>query len=90
MALNLVTDGKIRYTVPQKITSIDKTKVYFRVSNVYKDVKIVVRDGERVLLEKKKQKVAPGEMETVLLGSDVLSSCLDGATLTFSLEDIKK
>ena len=90
MALNLKTDGKIRYTVPQKITSTDKTKVYFRVANVYRDVKIVVRDGDRVLLEKKKQKVAPGEMETVILTADMLSSCDKGATLTFSLEDIKK
>ena len=90
MALNLKTDGKIRYTVPQKITSIDKTKVYFRVANVYRDVKIVVRDGERVLLERKKQKVAPGEMETVILTADMLSSCDKNTTLTFSLEDIKK
>ena len=90
MALNLKTDGKIRYTVPQKITSTDKTKVYFRVANVYRDVKIVVRDGDRVLLEKKKQKVAPGEMETVILTADMLSSCDKNTTLTFSLEDIKK
>ena len=90
MALELVTDGKIRYTVPQRITSADKTKVYFRVANVYRDVKIVVRAGERVLLEKKKQKVAPGEMETVILTSDMLSSLDADATLTFSLEDIKR
>ena len=90
MALKLVTDGKIRYTVPQKITALDKTKVYFRVSNVYRDVKIVVKDGERVLLEKRKQKVAPGEMETVVLTEDMLKSCGANATLTFSLEDIKK
>ena len=90
MALNLVTDGKIRYTVPQKITSAEKTKVYFRVSNVYRDVKIVVKAGERVLLEKKKQKVAPGEMETVLLTADMLASCGENDTLTFSLEDIRK
>ena len=89
MALNLVTDGKIRYTVPQRITSFDKTKVYFRVSNVYRDVKIVVKSGERVLLEKKKQKVAPGEMETVVLTAEMLSTCSPTDTLTFSLEDIK-
>ena len=90
IGLNLVTDGKIRYTVPQKITSADKTKVYFRVANVYRDVKVVVRDGERVLLERRKQKVAPGEMETVILTEDMINSCRDGATLTFSLEEIRK
>lgn len=89
-ALKLVTDGRIRYTVPQRITSNEKTKVYFRVSNVYRDVKIVVRAGERILLERKKQKVAPGEMETVMLTAEMLSSCEKNATLTFSLEDIEK
>ena len=87
--VKLVTDGKIRYTVPQRITAVNNTKVYFRVANVYRDVKIVVRAGERVLLEKKKQKVAPGEMETVLLTEKVLSSIDGDATITFSLEDIK-
>ena len=90
MALKLVTDGRIRYTVPQRITSAEKTKVYFRVANVYRDVKIVVKEGERVILEKKKQKVAPGEMETVILTADMLTACKDGATITFSLEDVKK
>ena len=88
MDIKLVTDGKIRYTVPQRITSIEKTKVYFRVANVYRDVKIVVRDGERVILEKKKQKVAPGEMETVLLSEKMLSECKPDTTLTFSLEEV--
>ena len=88
MDIKLVTDGKIRYTVPQKITSVEKTKVYFRVANVYRDVRIVVRDGDRVVLEKKKQKVAPGEMETVLLTEKMLSECKSDATLTFSLEGV--
>jgi pyruvate/2-oxoglutarate dehydrogenase complex dihydrolipoamide dehydrogenase (E3) component len=88
--IKIHTDGKIRYTVPQRISSAEKTKVYFRVSNVYRDVKITVKAGDRVLLEKKKQKVAPGEMETVILTPDMLSSCDKDETLAFSLEDIKK
>ena len=90
MALKLVTDGKIRYTVPQRITSGENTKVYFRVANVYRDVKIVVKEGDRIILEKKKQKVAPGEMETILLTEKMLCECADNATITFSLEDAKK
>ena len=90
MALKLVTDGRIRYTVPQKITSPESTKVYFRVANVYRDVKIVVRSGDRVLLEKKKQKVAPGEMETVLLTDKLLAECDADSVITFALEDMKK
>ena len=90
MALQLVTDGKIRYTVPQKVTSLKSTKVYFRVANVYRDVKIVVKEGERVILEKKKQKVAPGEMETVLLTEKMLAECAPDSVITFSLEEVKR
>ena len=65
--VRLVTDGKIRYTVPQRISAEENVTVYFRVSDVYRNVRITVRDGDRLILEKKKQKVAPGEMETVKL-----------------------
>ena len=91
-ALNvkLVTDGKIRYTVPQRVTDLANTKVYFRVGNVYKDARIVVKDGERVLIDKKKQKVAPGEMETVVLTARMLAECAPDATLSFSIEEVNK
>ena len=90
LSINLVTDGRVRYTVPQKITALEKTKVYFRVANVFRDVKVVVKDGDRVSLERKKQKVAPGEMETVLLTREMLASCEENTTLSFSLEEVKK
>ena len=83
--VTLVTDGKVRYTVPQRITAEENVTVYFRVSDVYRDVRIVVRDGENVLINKKKQKVAPGEMETVTLSADMIKG-LSGNTLSFSIE----
>ena len=55
------------------------------MSDVYRDVRIVVRDGENVLINKKKQKVAPGEMETVMLSADMIKG-LSGNTLSFSIE----
>ena len=85
-SIKLVTDGKVRYTVPQLIREAVDTTVYFRVADVYRDKKIVVRDGERVLISKKKQKLAPGEMETVKLTADMLGS-LENKTLSFSIED---
>ena len=72
--ISVVTDGKVRYTVPQRITKNEDTTLYFRVSDVFTDKKIVVREGDRVLLSKKKQKLAPGEMETVKLTADMLAS----------------
>ena len=87
--IRLVTDGKVRYTVPQCITAAEPVTVYFRVADVYRDVRIVVRDGERALIDKKKQKVAPGEMETVALTADMIAS-VSGNTLSFSIEAAEK
>ena len=83
--ISLRVDGRIRYTVPQLITEKVDTTVYFRVADVYRDQKIVVRDGERVLISKKKQKLAPGEMETVKLTAEMLES-VESGTLSFSVE----
>ena len=63
--------GMVRYTVPQRITSREKTDIYFRVADVYKDVEILVKCGDEVLLKKKKKKVAPGEMERITLSENI-------------------
>ena len=81
----ITTDGKVRYTVPQKLTEATDTSVYFRVADVYRDAKIVVRDGDKVIITKKKQKLAPAEMEKVELSAEVISS-LSGDGVSFSIE----
>ncbi len=78
------TDGKIRYTVPQRITEAKDITVYFRVADVYRNVKINVYDGEKLVFSKKKQKTAPGEMEAVKLKSEVFA---DAKALKFVLEE---
>ncbi len=83
--IRLSTDGKIRYTVPQRITAEENVTVYFRVSDVYRDIKLTVKDGEKVLISKKKQKVAPGEMETLTLTKDMIAGVTTDE-LTFSIE----
>ncbi|MBQ2999913.1 MAG: FAD-dependent oxidoreductase [Clostridia bacterium] len=83
--IKLATDGKVRYTVPQRITAEENVTVYFRVADVYRDVRIVVRDGENVLVNKKKQKVAPGEMESLTLTAEMIAG-VTGDTLSFSIE----
>jgi hypothetical protein len=85
--ITLSTDRKVRYTVPQRITEIKDTTVYFRVADVYKDKKIVVRSGDKVLLSKKKQKLLPGEMETVKLTRDMLDSARESGKISFSIEE---
>ena len=84
--LPIKTDGQIRYTVPQKLTEITDTRVYFRVADVYRDKKIVVSIGGKVLYEKKKQKLAPGEMETVELTEKLIAEAAElGGVMEFKL-----
>ena len=82
--IEILCDGKIRYTVPQKITSLEETTVYFRVSDVFKDVKICVYADDKQVKKINKLKVAPGEMESVKLSVDIL----EGAKkIRFALEE---
>lgn len=83
ISVDIHTDGKIRYTVPQKITKKKDVTVYFRVSDVYKNVKINVSDGEKVVFSKKKPKVAPGEMESITLKQELFENAEE---LKFELE----
>ena len=85
-SIKLVTDGKVRYTVPQRISANEDVTVYFRVADVYRDIRITVRDGEKILVNKKKIKVAPGEMETVTLTSEMING-ICGDTLFFAIEE---
>ena len=84
--VKVVADGRVRYTVPQKISTAEDTKIYFRVADVYRDKKIVVSCGGKVLISKKKQKLAPGEMETVMLTRDMLSE-IDSGIIEIGLGD---
>lgn len=77
------TDGKIRYTVPQRITEETDTKVFFRVANVYKDAVIKVYNGDELIYIMKKPKVAPGEMQCITLKASYLKNA---EKLSFGLE----
>ena len=86
VSLTVKTDGRVRYTVPQRITELADTKIYFRVADVYRDMKVTVAVGDKILYQRKKQKLAPGEMETVLLTEAMLSEARDlGCELKISL-----
>ena len=79
----LHTDGKIRYTVPQRITQKKNVTVFFRVADVYRKVTIKVKNGDEVVFSKKKAKVAPGEMESITLKPEVFEGAKE---LKFELE----
>lgn len=89
-AASLVTDGKIRYTVPQRISENKETNVYFRVADVYKNVKINViakyaDKTEKTVYSRKKQRLAPGEMESIKLKPEMIENA---EILSFELEEL--
>ena len=82
--IKISTDGKVRYTVPQIITEKKDVTVYFRVADVFKNKKICVYNGDNLLYNKKKQKLAPGEMESIQIKAEMLEG-IDA--LEIKLED---
>ena len=75
----------VRYTVPQIISTAEETKIYFRVGNVMRDKYLIVRDGEREIVKKKKLKLAPAEMETVTLTKEMIEA-LEHNEITVGIE----
>ncbi len=82
------TNG-VRYIVPQRINKeTDKdVKLYFRVGQVFKNVRLVVKCGDEVIMSKNKKKMAPGEMENVLIKLDTVKSLPADSTLTVTIEE---
>ncbi len=82
------TNG-VRYIVPQRINKeTDKdVKLYFRVGQVFKNVKLVVKCGDEVIMSKNKKKMTPGEMENVLIKLDTVKSLPADSTLTVTIEE---
>ena len=83
------TDG-VRYTVPCTVTpeNMDDTlKIRFRVGGVYKDHYISVYYDDKRVQHKKRQILAPGEMEQVIIKKDDLLNYDDMTTITIKLTE---
>ena len=74
--VNVVNGKNVNYVLPQKIdtSTAENVKVFFRVSNTFKNCTITAKCGDVVLLERKKKIAVPGEMETILLTADKLNA----------------
>ncbi len=86
--INVKTNGEIGYTVPQNFRSDCENGVefYFRVRKVFKKSKIVVKDGEKIIANFKRQHMAPGEMEKILIPK-VLTDKVTSNEITISAEE---
>ncbi len=81
------TNG-VRYIVPQRINrETDKdVKLYFRVGRVFKNVRLVVKCGDEIIVSKNKKKMTPGEMEYVPIKLETIKS-LPSDKLTVTIEE---
>ena len=85
-SITIKTDGKIRYTVPQRINAEEDVTVYFRVSDVKRNVKFIVKDGEDIIFSKKSQRAAPAEMEAIVLTREVIKN-IKASEIVFAIEE---
>lgn len=73
--LEMRAGAGVTYTVPQRIRpeKLQKTaEVFFRVGGIYENADIVVTDGEKELLRRKREHLAPGEMERLVIPAALL------------------
>ena len=82
--IHTVPGDGVRYVVPQKIRRGRGAKLFFRVTNVYPNVTVTIKHGDKLIYSAKKLKVAPGEMESVELSPDKLSG--EGDELNVALD----
>lgn len=83
------TEG-VRYTVPGKIDPSEmgeELKVRFRVGQVFKNCYIGVYFDEHQVIRKKRQIMAPGEMEEVKLTEKMMSEHPDVKMITIKIEE---
>ena len=82
-------DG-VRYTVPETINPAhmdEELTVRFRVGNVYKNCYISIYFDEVQVLHKKRQIMAPGEMEDVRITRAQLTNAPDLKKITVKIEE---
>lgn len=78
----------VRYIVPQKVNikNDGDVKLYFRVGQVYKNARIVVKYNGEELISRKRPRLAPGEMEDVVIKNDMLKNFAEGGVIEISVE----
>ena len=83
------TDG-VRYTVPATVNTArmdDILTVRFRVGGVYKNCYVSAYFDDERVIHKKRQIVAPGEMEEIRLTKEQLAEYPDQKTITVKIEE---
>lgn len=68
--IEIITDGNIGYTIPQKVSGNRDFKLSLRVRRLFQDCRIVVRQDGTVIAMKKIKKALPAEMIQLVVRAD--------------------
>ena len=79
----------VRYVVPQRVNieGEEKLKLYFRVGQVFMGAKVVVECDGEILSSRKKVKLAPGEMENVIITPEMLKKMNENSEIVVRVEE---
>lgn len=89
--LEILPGEGVRYTVPSALHMAqmeERLKIRFRVRNVYRNCYVTVSAGDHQLLRRKKQILAPGEMEEAVIRREALADVLPAENLTVRIEEV--
>lgn len=83
--VNVKNGSGVTYTVPQRIRPAEVEKacgLFFRVNRVYGDSEIVVTSADRQIAGFKRERLAPGEMERIVLPRVLLEKAVGELTVS--------
>lgn len=90
LMLPINPEGGVRYTVPFFVRPSEMEEnltVRFRVGDVFKNKVIAVYFDEQLIMKKKRQVMAPGEMEQVILKKKKLEEYPETKKITIRIEE---
>lgn len=71
--IEIITDGNIGHTIPQKVSGNRDFKLSLRVRRLFQDCRIVVRQDGTVIATKKVKKALPAEMIQLVVRADQMT-----------------
>ncbi len=80
--------GAVRYIVPQKVNLNNEgdVKLFFRVGSTFKNATVKVKYNGEELISRKRPRLAPGEMENVVIKNDMLKKFAKDGVIEISVE----
>ena len=87
--VEIINGKNVSYVCPQRVDKNlgEHVKLFFRVTNTFKNCTITAKCGDRVLAQKKKQIAVPGEMETLMLVNGKLAEATGEIEVSLEVQE---